>query len=190
MLLIALLWIKSWIGDVFLPNYVFTPKIHIALLSTNFLQIDWGNQKKSPSLVSLVSSEPKIGASRPKASCQVFPKPKPPQSLLLPTLIPSSKTIEADFFINRIWRSLQTLLNLNHPVEKRLKYVCLPVAVVKENQGKYEVWLNNYKVATLLDQITANSLQQRLTQLVRYPNLDPHQLRPALIDGTPVSNVG
>lgn len=88
-------------------------------------------------------------------------------------------------------RSLQNLFNvINNPLEENGSYDYTPVLIVKRNYYSYEVWVNNSFVARLPDQITANFLKERLQQLVSLQTIQPTELQPGLVDGTPSIMVG
>ncbi len=88
-------------------------------------------------------------------------------------------------------RSLQSFFNvINNPLEQNGSYDYAPVLIVKRNSSSYEVWVNNSFVARLPDQITAESLQKRLQQLVTSPTVQPTKLRPGLVDKTPSLMIG
>lgn len=90
----------------------------------------------------------------------------------------------------KILRSLQDFFSFTNLWAQNFNSASLPVLVVHRKEQNYEVWVNNHVVADLPTEIAAKSMQQRFTQLVKSPNLDANQLRPALVDGIPALMAG
>ncbi|AFZ25296.1 rare lipoprotein A [Cylindrospermum stagnale PCC 7417] len=166
------------------------------LLPAKFLRIDWGSEgsqtnpvnQQDSAVTTVKDSKQKFCSAVPEIVVEQ-PKFKTASNLLQPTLMQSSSTHEY-FFSNKILRSLQSFFRLENPVEQNYSSASLPVAVVNRDEQNYEVWVNNRKVANLPNEIAAQSMKQRLTQLVNSPNLDATQLRPALVNGIPALMLG
>jgi rare lipoprotein A len=93
-----------------------------------------------------------------------------------------------DFSPHKILRSLTSFFQTVHTQSPRNSNA--EVLLVNRDIYNYEVWVNQRLIAIIPDEVTANILRQRLQQLINSPNLDPRQLRPAVVDGIPSLMVG
>lgn len=164
-------------------------------ISYRFLTIDWEREGSQRNLVKSQNSPADKINENQQQFCSAVPENVAEQpkfqitsNLIPPKLIQSSSSHQ-DFFPNKILRSLQSFFYYTQPVQQSSSSAA-PVVIVNRNAENYEVWVNNHIVANLPNEIVANSMKQRLTQLVNSPNLDATQLRPALVDGTPALMVG
>ncbi len=166
------------------------------LLPTSFLRMDWGN-KTSQTQSEQSLNNPKNAVKNSKNQlCRSLentvaqqPKLETSSSLSSGTFINTSSA-NRDFLATKILRSLQDFFSFTNLWEQNFNTASLPVLVVHRNEQNYEVWVNNHVVADLPTEIAAKSMQQRFTQLVKSPNLDANQLRPALVDGIPALMAG
>ncbi|MBD2383982.1 septal ring lytic transglycosylase RlpA family protein [Cylindrospermum sp. FACHB-282] len=166
------------------------------LLPTRFWRKDWGSEESQRNPINLQNSTVTKVKDSKQQFCSVVPEIVVEQpsfntasNLLAPTLIQSSSTQE-HFFPQKILRSLQFFFRFTNPVEQSFTSASLPVAVVNRDEQNFEVWVNNRKIANLPNEIAAQSIKQRLTQLVNSPNLDATQLRPALVNRIPALMLG
>jgi rare lipoprotein A len=166
------------------------------LLPTRFLRIDWSNNETKTNLEQPLTAKGTAAKNSQKQLCSSGQEKASKQAIFKTSSALSSGTIinsgslNRDFLPNKILRSLQDFFSFANPVEQNFMSASLPVLVVHRDQQKYEVWVNNRIVATLPTEIAAKSMQQRLMPLVKSPNLDAHQLRPALVDGIPALMAG
>lgn len=166
------------------------------LLPTRFLNIDWGNNETKTKLTQPLNVEKTAAKNSKKQLCNsgqemIVKQPDFKASSVLPSgNIINSSPANRDFFTHKILRSLQDFFRFANPVDGSFISATLPVLVVHRGQENYEVWVNKRPVATLPTETAAKSMQQRLIPLVKSPNLDANQLRPALVDGLPALMAG
>jgi len=167
------------------------------LISKTSFTFDWINRQLSSyrdrsiaaSLTGLKAKETKFCASVPENI------PAQPHLKNVTNFLPVKFTQVSLHKLNlsppTVVRSLQSFFNvINNPVEPNGSYDYSPVLIVKRNSFSYEVWVNNSFVARLPDKITAQSLQNRLQQLVTSPTVQFTQLQPGLVDRTPSLMIG
>jgi rare lipoprotein A len=165
------------------------------LLPTNFLKMDFGKKESKPTSNQPRKTAIKQAVTNQQKFCSALEE-NPSQQVKLNTAnVLTSNLIKpdlpnTDFLPNKILRSLQHLFRFSHFGEQRIASPAMPVVVVRREQENYEVWLNNLIVANLPSESEAQSVQQRITQLVKSPKLDATQLRPALVDGIPALLAG
>jgi rare lipoprotein A len=177
------------------------------LLPTRFLKIDWGDKEQRKTL----NHSPNLFAGRIRNSknqfCPSLEQMKPRQipvktasSLSVATLIEATSA-HADFLPNKILRSPFRVLRLPQSLQNFFRFpnpfepgfnssATLPVVVVHRNINNYEVWVNNRLIANLPNKLQATLMQQRLTRLLKSPNLNASKLQPALVDGVPALMAG
>ncbi|OUL30280.1 septal ring lytic transglycosylase RlpA family protein [Nostoc sp. 106C] len=166
------------------------------LLPTRFLRIDWGKSENKTNLEQPPNAKETAVKNSKKQVCSFDEEIGSKQPILQTSSglssgrIINSGSLNRDFLPNKILRSLQDFFRFANPVEQNFMSASLPVLVVHRGRANYEVWVNNRPVATLPTEIAAKSMQQRLMPLVKSPNLDAHQLRPALVDGIPALMAG
>ncbi|SRR5579883_1138064 len=107
-----------------------------------------------------------------------------PSIFVFPTISALVSPIQ-NFLSNKILHSLQNFFFVSNFAQQNLNSTSSPVVVVHRDEDNYEVWVNEHLIANLLNKRQASSLQQSLTKLLKSHNLDPSQLKPAIIDGTP-----
>ncbi|MBW4644339.1 MAG: septal ring lytic transglycosylase RlpA family protein [Goleter apudmare HA4340-LM2] len=214
MLIFGILWITSWVGsflslsDNLSSNLTvkMTPTevtsnlgknvLGTTLIPTRFLKIDWGTKKSLTDSDKPLKSRAKAVKNTTNQLCHYFPENVEAQatftrtSFLASAALINTSTPNRDFFPNKILRSLQDFFRFHSPVEQSFSVATSPVAVVRRSPNNYELWVNKQVVANLPNETKAKSMQQRLQQLVRSPNLDADQLRPALVDGIPALMAG
>ncbi|HLP87830.1 MAG TPA: septal ring lytic transglycosylase RlpA family protein [Nostocaceae cyanobacterium] len=160
-------------------------------------QLNWSNKViKSNAYQTLNLTIASFGETKTKF-CTTVPENKVAQSTpknstyFLPISFNQSSLTKVDFSPHRFWRSLKGFLHtINTQGGQSSNNLTANVSVIKRHTYQYEVWVNQRLIASLPDQITANLLQQRLSQLIDSPNLDPTKLRPAMVDHTPSLMVG
>ncbi len=166
------------------------------LLPTRFLRIDWGDRQTKTNLEQPQTANNTAAKISQKHLCSSGQEIGTKQAIfqtasgLSSGTIINSGSLTQDFLSNKILRSLQDFFSFATSIEQNFMSASLPVLVVHRDQNKYEVWVNNRLVATLPTESAAKSMQQRLIPLVKSPNLDAHQLRPALVDGIPALMAG
>jgi len=170
------------------------PKI---LISKTLFTFDWINKQLAshrdtaiiPDLTTFKSQETKFCSPVPENIAAKTPLKNATNSLLVK--FTQFNVPKLDFSPPTVVRSLQSFFNvINNPVEENGSYDYAPVLIVKRSVSNYEVWVNNSFVARLPDRITANTLKQRLEQLVTSPKVQPTELQPGLVDKTPSLMVG
>ncbi|MEM7554171.1 MAG: septal ring lytic transglycosylase RlpA family protein [Cyanobacteria bacterium P01_A01_bin.84] len=193
-----------------LLSYVAAPKPKpllwsATILPSRFLDIDWGNEKSS-------SKQPVKGNKTSVKSvnqdsktvqnfCSVFDRTTFTQPILDKQTIPSRspQTLKASiegqtFFSNFFLQSLENFFrftNLGRYSQKYLKPAALPpVVIVRRGDDSHEIWVKNRLIASLSSKSQANLLRQRLKKMLKTPDLDIKQLRPAFVDGVPSIMLG
>ncbi|QIR39852.1 septal ring lytic transglycosylase RlpA family protein [Tolypothrix sp. PCC 7910] len=166
------------------------------LLPTRFLRIDWHNNDNKTNLEQSQNSPRQTVKKSKKELCSAGQEVAPQQPVFRTSsgwksgTIINSSSANQDFFTQKILRSLQDFFRFTSPLEQNFMSAASPVVVVHRDRNNYEVWVNNRLVATLPTEAAAKSMQQRLTNLAKLPNLDANQLRPALVDGIPALMAG
>ncbi len=168
------------------------------LLPTHFLKMDWGEKQSKPTRTQPPKSFTEERQDSKHQFCRSLQEIETKQqqkktvktssAFTAATLIETTSTIE--FLPNKILRSLQNFFRFSNPFEQSFGSDSLPVVVVNRDEISYEVWVNNRLIANLPEKAQATLMQQRLTQLLKSPNLNASQLRPALVDGTPALMAG
>lgn len=170
--------------------------LNATILPSRFFNIDWGikESKTKPQVSQQLSSSQTSNNRLCSAGGETFVEK---QSLNNIGILQRAKIIE-DFLPNRILRSLrsglpptlQSFFRLPNFPGLRSHPATLPVAVIQRHESSYEVWVNNRQIANFPSQTQANAMQMRLIKLLKSPNLDASQLKPGLVDGTPVLMTG
>ncbi|MBD2211622.1 septal ring lytic transglycosylase RlpA family protein [Nostoc linckia FACHB-104] len=166
------------------------------LLPTRFLRIDWHNNDNKINLEQSQNSPRQTLKKSKKELCSAGQEIASQQPVFRKSngwtsgTIINSTSPSPDFFTHKILRSLQDFFRFTSPLEQNFMSAASPVVVVHRDRNNYEVWVNNSLVATLPTEMAAKSMQQRLTNLAKLPNLDANQLRPALVDGIPALMAG
>lgn len=174
------------------------------LLPSRFLNIDWKKNESKP-VKTQINGQQKTGLTNQNhhfcsaVEDMVAEYPEPQSNTLAlasPKIIELSST-NHDFFSQRILQTLreglppalQNFFRFSESLKSRFDATTLPVVVVSRDEGNYEVWLNDRKIANLPNQVQASAMQQRLTKLLKSP-VDASQLRPAIVDGKPALMAG
>jgi rare lipoprotein A len=177
------------------------------ILPNRFFNIDWDG-KESQAQQTQVSEQTKAGITVSKnqfcsAVEEKLPEQKQGQNV---NFVKPSSLIDANphkfspnNFSNQILRyafgiklplSLKNFFRLPSPFESRLSTYSPPAKLVRRDDASYEVWVNDHLIASLSNQPQAKEIQRRLNKLLKSPTLDPLQLRPSLVDGTPALMAG
>ncbi|MEM7556567.1 MAG: septal ring lytic transglycosylase RlpA family protein [Cyanobacteria bacterium P01_A01_bin.84] len=188
-----------------LLSYALKPKVKPLLwsatvLPSRFLDIDWGNEKSS-SKQPVKASNPSLKSTKTnKNFCSVFDKTAFTQPNLKKQAVQSRspQIVKAsiqnqDFFSDFFLQSLQNFFrftNIGKYSQNYFKPASPPVVLVNRGENSHEVWVRNRLIANLSNKSQANLLRQRLKNMLKTPNLDANQLRPAFVDGVPSIMLG
>ncbi|MFM6291381.1 MAG: septal ring lytic transglycosylase RlpA family protein [Dolichospermum sp.] len=162
------------------------------LISKTLFTFDWINNQLAlhrdpviiPNLTTFKAKETKFCSPVPENIAAQTPWKNVTNFLLVKST--EFSVPKLDFSPPTIVRSLQSFFNvINTPIDQNGSYDYVPVLIVKRSVSNYEVWVNNSFVARLPDRITANSLQNRLEQLVKLPKAQHTQIQPGLVDKIP-----
>ncbi|MEO1427885.1 MAG: septal ring lytic transglycosylase RlpA family protein [Cyanobacteria bacterium J06633_8] len=91
---------------------------------------------------------------------------------------------------NTILQSLQNVFKFPNLTQQISSSNSIPVALVRRETNKYEVWVNNHFIVRLPSKQQASLIQKRLISLLKIPDLDASKLKPAVVDGLPAMILG
>jgi rare lipoprotein A len=172
--------------------------MHFALLPSNYLRIDWNSKDSKSNSDKSLDKESNFSQSKKEELCPVAglkeqsqeSQPSKGTITLVPKVVTQASLANPDFFPNKILRSLQHFFRFPSKIDTNFTFVSLPAVIVERGQDNFEVWVNNRLIANLPNQLMAKNLQQRLTKLLKTPNLNGTHLQPGMVDDKPALMVG
>ncbi|MGD1875184.1 MAG: septal ring lytic transglycosylase RlpA family protein [Mastigocoleus sp.] len=179
-------------------SYVATARIKSNLwsatvLPSRFLDIDWGNEKSSSKQPDSESKSSFKNAKGSKKFCSVFEQNtldnlnshKQKTKTIYPQAV-KARIQNQNIFSGLFLQSLQNFFrfsNIGKYSQNYLKPKSPPVVLVHRGENNYEVWVKNRFIASFSRESQAHLLRQRLKKMLKTPELDAKQLRPAFVDG-------
>ena len=162
-----------------------------AKLLTNFLNIDWSNkQNKSTITKSSLASILSKKKAQPRF-CSAAKQILTSQDLVKKSQILAAVSVTKPEIKNKelipgtILQSLQNVFKFPNFNQQNSSSNSIPVALVRRETNKYEVWVNNRLIVRLPSRQKASLIKKRLISLLKISELNAYKLKPAVVDGLP-----
>ena len=160
------------------------------------MNIDWSNKRtkstiNKSSIASLISkkkTQPRFcSATKQISTSQDSVK----QSQILAAVsVTKPKITNKALIPNTILQSLQNVFKFPHFTQRNSSSNSIPVALVRREKNKYEVWVNNRLIVNLPSKQQARLIKKRLISLLKISDLNAYKLKPAVVDGLPAIILG
>lgn len=140
------------------------------------------------SLISKKKAQPRFcSAAKQISTSQELVKKS---QILAAVSVTKPKIQNKELMPNTILQSLQNVFKFPNLTQQISSSNSIPVALVRRETNKYEVWVNNHFIVRLPSKQQASLIQKRLISLLKIPDLDASKLKPAVVDGLPAMILG